>query len=416
MIQFADTTQPTLTVSLDTVHHAGIDESFFPLTFVPGDTVRLRLVASDNRPLGWIGYRMLQYGDSIPTASVIDSARFELVLPAGTNSPSAYIDVFAADSVGLRSEQRFWVGVMDGTFRTIEALSPYDDPLIEYDQQGGHALDANRDLLYFTTFTNQIQVLALRPLEARPAMGFGTSVRGVDLLAGGDTVVAVVLGRPNLLLIWDVRDGPATADTIPLGLLGDCDAWDMQVAANGHAVVTGWSAAGCPAIEVNLGTGVQRLLGIPAALRNLVVSGDRSRIVAWSQFEAVVYRSETRDLTAVRAVSPPPPPAELPHAGPALDHTGTAMLMQNRLYDGALGNERWSHPDPGGLPTAAALSADGRVAFLGNWPGYWRIDASTGAVGERIILPRFPWRLVAHPDGERLIVFGWQWVGIVDLR
>jgi hypothetical protein len=37
-------------------------------------------------------------------------------------------------------------------------------------------------------------------------------------------------------------------------------------------------------------------------------------------------------------------------------------------------------------------------------------------VGERIILPRFPWRLVAHPDGERLIVFGWQWVGIVDLR
>jgi hypothetical protein len=416
VIHFVDTTQPALTVSLDTLHHAGIDEYFFPLTYVPGDTVRMRLVASDNRLLARLGYRMLQYGDSIATVSVTDSARFELVIPAGTNSPSAYIDVFAMDSVGLRSEQRFWAGVVDGTFRSFEVLSPFDDPLIEFDQQGGHALDARRDVLYFTTFTNQIQVLALQPLATRPPMGFGASVRGVDLVAGGDSLVTVVLGRPNLLLVWDVAAGPTTADTIPLGLLGDCDAWDMQVAANGYAVVTGWSASGCPTIEVNLGTGAQRLLDVPAALRNLVASGDHTRIVAWSQFETVVYRSETRDLTPVRALSPAPPATELPHAGPAIDRAGTAILMQNRLYDGEMSSMRWSQPDPGYLPTAAALSADGQVAFLGNWPGYWRIDAATGAVDERIILPRIPWRIVAHPDGERLIVFGWQWVGMVDLR
>ncbi len=104
------------------------------------------------------------------------------------------------------------------------------------------------------------------------------------------------------------------------------------------------------------------------------------------------------------------------HAGPAIDHAGNAVLIRNRLYDSGLTSYRWIQPDPGDFPPAPALSSDGLTAFPGKWPGYWRVDVATATATERIILPRVPWRIIPHPDGERLIIFGWRWLGIVDLR
>jgi hypothetical protein len=95
---------------------------------------------------------------------------------------------------------------------------------------------------------------------------------------------------------------------------------------------------------------------------------------------------------------------------------GDVVLIRNRLYQSDLTDYRWILPDPEWSPPAHALSADGATAFIGNFPGYWKVDVATGAVIERVVLPRFPWRMIAHPDGQRLIVFGWLWLGVVDLR
>ena len=399
----------------DTVHHAGVDESYFPLTFFPGDVVRIRLEAADNRSLRWLGYRMLQFADSVPATSASQTAQFELTIPAGTNTPDAQVQAFARDSSGNGGLQRAYAKVMDGTFRPIQALATYANPLIEYDEQGGYVLDAKRDVLYFATFTNAVHVVGLSPLAALPDIPLGGSVRSVDLTPSGDSLVALVVGRPNLLVRWDLARGPSSADMIPVTALGECDGWDMQVAANGRAFVTGWSPSGCPAVEVDLRTGAQRTRVIPSALRNLVASGDHGLIVAWNQVDAQSYRSDTDVLTPVRSLFPSLG-AELQHAGPALDHAGNAVLIRNRLYNSDLTSYAWIQPDPGYFPPAPALSADGHTAFPGSWPGYWRVDAATGTATERIILPRLPWRIIAHPDGQRLIVFGWGWLGVVDLR
>src|SRR5207245_2376249 len=170
---------------------------------------------------------------------------------------------------------------------------PYPKPLIEYDQQGGYALDAKRDVLYFATFATALHVVALSPLAARLDMVFEGPVRSVDLSPSGDTLVVLLGGPPNLLVRWDLAVVPSTPDTVRLTLLGNCEAWDMQVAANGHALVTGWSPTGCPMVDVDLRTGAQRTRDLPGGLRHLVASGDHRLIVAWNEDDALAYRSET---------------------------------------------------------------------------------------------------------------------------
>jgi len=416
VLRVTDTTPPGLQVRVDTIHHGGIDELYFPMVFYPGEVVRIHVKATDNHSLARLGFRMLGGGDSIITSAAADSADFEYAVPPGTNTPNAYVEAYAVDSIGRRTFTRVWAVAMDGTFRPVQALSPYEDPLHEYDQQGGYAFDAKRDRLYFTSFTNELQSVSLSPFAEYQRYRYPTQARGVDLTASGDTVVVLLVGRPNLLLLWDAATGPVTVDTIAVTLLGDCDGWDMQVAANGRAFVTGWSPVGCPTVEVDLRTRTQRTRAIPFALRNLVVSGDHSVIVAWNQSEALIYRSATDVISSVKPLFPAPTTAELSSAGPALDHSGATIVIRGRVYDGDLNSSRGLEPDPSFVPPSPALSADGKTVFLGSWPGYVRGNTETGALAERIILPRVPWRMFAHPDGQRMVVFGWRWIGVVDLR
>ncbi len=298
-VRLADSTLPTLSLQVDTVHHAGLDESYFPLAFFPGDTVRIRMQAADNRALAWVGYRMpaLPFADSVATTSASQTAQFEFTVPPGTNTPNGLIRAFARDSAGNEVLQGAYAVVIDGTFRPIQSLSPYETPLHEFDEHGGYVLDARRDVLYFARFVNAVHVVALSPLAARPDIVFNGSVRSVDLTPSGDTLVVLVVGRPNLLVRWNIAGGPSTADTIPITQLGNCDAWDMQVSENSRAFVTGWSPSGCPTVEVDLRTRAQTTRGIPSSLRNLVASGNHRLIVAWSATDALSYRADTDVLT-----------------------------------------------------------------------------------------------------------------------
>jgi hypothetical protein len=148
---------------------------------------------------------------------------------------------------------------------------------------------------------------------------------------------------------------------------------------------------------------------------NLVSSPDRRYIVQWDELRAAVYQSDLDSLSPLRQLSPGPPPSVPANRGPDVNSSGS-ILNQNRLYDVSLTTFQQVLPDPGQFPQAQALSQDGRWAYIGNWPGYWKVDVLSGTVIEQVVLPYTPARLIAHPDGQRLIVLSRSWFGVVDLR
>lgn len=417
LVRVADTTYPFVRASVDTIQQdTPIDMSHFRLLFFPGDSVRIHLEAVDNHSLTWLGYQYpyLGFGDSIPLDSTEGSARFSFQLPPGTNSDQP-IMYFAWDASGHRFSTWIFLAVMDGAFRTIEELDPHPNPMSSIPQQSTYVLDEQRDVLYYTAYpSTALYALQLNPLASLPPVDFGRGVRGLSSSPGGDTLWVLLIGRPNLLVGWEAAQGPTVTDTIPLPELGQCDGWNLQVAEGARALVTG-SPTGCPTVEVNLRDKSRRLRNIPADLRNLAASADRRTIVAWSPSDAMVYHAELDYLGPRRVLYPGFIYDHLGYQEPAFDRAGTNVLVRNRLYDRELTAYRSLLPDPH-LPDPQALSWDGGTAFIGEWPGYWRLDVESGAVIDRVILPRIAWRLIPHPDGQRLIVFGGGWAGVVDLR
>lgn len=414
MTRILDETPPTVAFNVRTVFHPEFGATASRLTFVPGDTIRIDGVASDNHSLTTLGYRWLSLADSIVPGSPGDSFHFEFEIPAGTNDGYAYVHVFATDSSSNVGAVEVHTAVVDGKLRPISTVDPHGTSLTYWDQQGNYALDRERDVLYVADALPQLHVVSLAS-RTEQALDFGSNVRSVDLLPGGDSIAVAVPGEPDLLLIWDIEHGPTAIDTITLNFPSGCDVWDIQVAQNRHVLATAWTQTGCPTIDVDLDSRSQRFRDVPAALRNLEQSGDDRTIVAWNQDEAMMYWSDSDSLGSVvhlfTSVF-----TYVDHAGPSLDHTGNTVLVRNRVYDAQLSAYRWILPDPGDNPRAHALSADGRFAYICNWPGYWKVDVATGEVIEKVFLPQYPARILAHPDGQRLIVFGHLWLGIVDLR
>jgi len=422
VVRLADSTLPSVTYAIDTVYHAGLEDSDYGLVFFPGDTVRLRIGASDNHSLEWFGYRMLCQGDSVTTSATSDTVRFEYVIPPGTNTPEPQLWVFAADSSGNVTEQIICAVVMDGVLRPIEAINNASITMSTFDAGAHRELDADRDVLYISQF-QKLHRVSLNPLTELPSIQYAypTSFRGVDRIPGTDTLVALISDWVEHFLYWDLNIGPSNLDSISVDLPENCRPGRIQVAANGFALMeasprTSGYGTVCPLLKVDIRTGASQVLDDAPELINFAASGDQRKIILYSDRQAAVYSSDTDSFGPVRETFGATGVTSLQHAGPSLDHTGATVLMRNRLYNSDLTDYRWLLPDPGYNTRAHALTDDGRTAYIGNWPGYWKIDVATGDVLEKVILPRVAHQLIAHDDGSRLIVSSSSWFGIVDLR
>lgn len=402
VVHMADTTPPTLTAEV--TPGDGL---------APGDTIRVHIKGADQYSLRALGYRWLHLIDSVTPAQRVDSTEFTIVVPPGTSEEYAEVVVWATDSSGNISAQNFYRSVRDGLTRPIQSLvltKPFFAPGV---------LDTQRGRYYYAAFDNYVHAFALDPLEelAPILLGplIGVQVRSVDLSLDGDRLTALLMdnqpARLPRLLSWDIDAGPSTVDTFRVTATC-CGAWDMQVAANGHALVTG-----AEVVDVHLSTGMQRIRNPASAhAQNLVSSLDRRYVVQWGDFHAAVYQSDRDSLSPLKQLLDTPPPGMPNTLGWPYVSTNGSILIRNRLYDADLNVVRQLLPDPGQFPKAQALSPDGRWAYIGNWPGYWKVDVASGVVVEKVNLPLLPGFLVAHPDGERLIAFAGAWVGVVDLR
>jgi hypothetical protein len=106
VVRVVDLTGPTIVPSVDTTPHPELGPRAYPLTYLPGDTLRVSMTVSDAHGLRLMGFQWLTFGDSTVTSGAMDSLRFEMVVPPGTSSDYALLEFFAVDSSGNRSLTR----------------------------------------------------------------------------------------------------------------------------------------------------------------------------------------------------------------------------------------------------------------------------------------------------------------------
>jgi hypothetical protein len=403
----ADITPPTLDVAVQPSARQVPPCDCAPLVFMPGDTIRVQVRASDGYALRTLGVRWMERRDSVQ-APPGDSASFEIVVPPGANAQVAPVVGWATDASGNVAGQTVWASVIDGIVRPLQTLQLTG--LAGGLLGGGGVLDSRRDRYVFATgLDHSVVSVGLSPLEQRHVASFDRVVRSVDLSPGGDSLVAL-LEQPARLVVWPVDAGAGAADTVlvqhaPSGVR------DLRVAASGHALVTSFDL-----VDVDLSSGLQRLRTQGGGPLDLVASPDRRYIVQWDELHAAIYSSDADSLGPLRQLFPTPPPGyPIVSAGPYLSTDGFS-LHRNRLYDAQLHLVRQVLPDPGQLSPPQALSPDGQWAYIADWPGYWKVDVQTGQVLERVILPWVPGLIVPHPDGQRLIVMTGSRVGVVQVN
>jgi hypothetical protein len=248
---------------------------------------------------------------------------------------------------------------------------------------------------------------------------------GLDVTAGGDSLL-VAFPYQRALGIIDLRHSPLAVTLLPISLSVldttiDQRPWSVTVAANGKALVPlqGSSLSAYTLLEVDLGTGVQRLRtdagdGGNIGGASLARSADHSTVVLSSGpalFQRYAASGDTfgprRSVARIGSFS--------------VDATGQHVALGLDVYDGALGFLRTMHsPFAGGIPTV--FSGDGQYLYQGAVSyGIVRSRVSDGAMIDRSLSPVLPDFVRVSRDGTMLVIVnsnccGTSHVAVMDMR
>jgi hypothetical protein len=384
-------------------------DALYARRFVPGDTLWVTLEASDDRELTWVGFSLglFGFGDSIQplTSSLVGT--FPIVVRPGWEVRETYLTTFAVDSVGNRSEvTSSALGFFDGVRRPLQAVQ---QPNIG--RVWDTVYDSWRDRLYVSQpDSGRIAVFSLASLESELPIPTPYVAWGMDLSAGGDSLVVVLPGSPYLGIV-DLKSSVPSIDTVFLSELGYPNRYarDVAVLADDRVLLSIVSQfGGLPETlyEVDLRSGAQRLRTDLPHTPLLTRSGDRSMLIAAIDNEYYVYRVANDAFSA---------PLELCcFWPPSIDHTGSRIAIGYMLFDGELS-------PIGEIPTFAdvTLTADASTAYYPVDVGYTRYGIDEGRILERGLLRHTPAQLWPLPDGERLLVFVGEFglpAYVVDVR
>jgi len=371
-------------------------------TFVPGDTIRVAVAATDQDKVVWVGYRMgapASRSDSVAGAAVTVNDTFALVVPMGWVGTST-VTAFARDSSGNGAQTSLGslavVNAVRRPTRNIPLAAPYDI-----------AFDSKRSVLYLSQpQSQQVAVLSTTTMTLQTPIALFGSPSGLDLSVGGDSLV-VALKSTQLLAIVNLVTG--RVDTVRLNT-GAPGLDHLRVAANDAALVSltfGGSGYGGSIWEYYLLNGSQRRrtdAGFGGAVTEAVPFArpvDRSRILlliddSCCPEEGDVYVSAT-DAIAVHqgTVSQYFPTV-------SADSTGKVFLIGARLFDQAL-NPITVLTSPGYNGGATVVAPSGALAYLASNVGYIKVRIPDGAVLEQVLLPGVPGQLVVLPNGQTLV-------------
>jgi len=377
--------------------------------FVPGDTFKLQVVASDDRRVRWAGYRLgapVGVQDSVAGSSASFSGSFSRAVTAAWTG-SVTVTVFARDALGRLTEGAVnGVTVLDAVRRPTQTL-PLDAVASDL------AYDAKRDVVYLLELgAGHVGVLALGSftlgtpiaLPGAPTTAVGDQM---DLTPGNDSLV-VPLATPAIAFI-DLVSGAIDTVHITSDVGTTAFVGGVHVTANRKAFVFGsWSAVGSSGYalyEYDLDAGTTRrrtdigIGGNIGPMTELAGSGDHTKLLRTEQNTncGQVYDAATDAFSAcVSGV-----------AGLFAEPTGTTS--GDRWLDGGLVLDGTAHivatlPAGDGLHRGA-IAPDGSVVYYPTSYGYDKLALPGLAVLERVRLTVDVTRMTALPDGRRLILW-----------
>jgi len=374
--------------------------------FVTGETIRFTRSAIDDRKLHKVGYHIwppMNLADSLvtpPAPTYTDTLQF--VAQAGWDGASDVM-VWAEDAAGSRNYNSIGtLHVVDGIRRPFQsrAFAAHVTDI---------AYDAARGLVYLAQPDSaRVGVLALgtMTLGTPLAVPISPAAAPLDIVPGGDTVVAVVRDSAALALLDRVA-GART--TVPIS--GASAVSGVVVASNRHALVLGGAdSAGFFFYGIwdhDLATGTDTLRrdiglnGHVGAVTQLFRSPDHSKVLVYTNSPACGYIYDAATGTFSGCLS-----GGLPSPGIATATTsGSRWLWNNLLLDDSL---RVIATIPAITSDyIAGLAPDGAAAYVPTWYGYDKLALPSGTVLERV---RVPWpfpltRITVFPEGTRLLLW-----------
>lgn len=421
-----------------TIRSALLDPTGQPATlpsaaaFRSGDQLQIRLDASDNSALAWVGYRIgapVNLADSVAVdAATYSSTRGLTIAPAWLGVSE--VTFFATDRAGHRATV------------IAPALSVYPvvaRPTRGVDLPAGNiadvVVDARRGLVYLAQpDSNRVLVLSIATMTLGAPIATPGYPTGLDLTASGDSLV-VALRRSSALGIVDLTRAQPSLDSVHLDLPqafpGSHDGpYKLRVSAANRVLLvltidgSGWD----PLQQYDLTAGRQTtrsdaafLNGVVETETRVVVSGDRSKLTLFMDGccpnYGMMYSSSSDVFGGWTGTT------DTQGAAISMDDTGGHVLIASSLFDGNLSPVRVYDPphfdlahDRFNATTPTVIAPTGDIAYISIGTAYYVVRLSDGGVLEQVFLPTRTTRLLVVNGGGTLLSIGATRVDAIALK
>jgi len=368
------------------------------------DSVHLRADATDGRGLTWIGYVAAPLGlsDSISASGRSQTSDLGFrIAPPGADTVGNVLVLFARDSVGNRTEYPLAAQLVGGVERQLDTVVGSHDPFSATPTDW--ALDAKRDRVLVVQ-GEVVEVADLASMAVTDTIQPPGTPHAIDILLGGDSAVVTFAGSGALGII-DLTVTPLQFTTLPLVDAGypAREPYMVRAVAPNRVFIMLARADGQPdssVYEVDFATGNQRLRGDLMQFGGLWRSRDGTYLLHQGQ-QGIAYRTSTDQFTVLTDN----PPGERP----AMDSTGSRMLILRRLYDDMLQPIGDLLPEERFPVTGWTLSPDAGTAYFAALNSYTvePVRVSDLSRGPRMFVPAsYAKLLMVLNDGRLLLHVG----------
>jgi len=418
-VTFVDRTAPVLTSVM--IAHENLNSWS---QFAVGDFMRLWAAATDDNGLAWFVYEIgapANVRDSIaipggllsanPLASVKTKAEW-----IGSPIVSAYVRDLAGNVSNIIRSAFEAVRIYPVVTRETSPVVQLPGDVFATGGAGDAIHDERRNVMYIAQpRAHRVQVLDLAAMALRAPIVFTEAVGGIDLSAGGDSLVVVVGGRS--LAFVDLTKPEAAPTMYPLSVLDTAGTDNstplpprpavVRVAANGRAYVLleHGTRSGSNLVEVDLTTGTHRLrpdVGARGVFNNPLGrfgrTPDRSRLVFLPDI--------TCPQSYIAATDAFTPCAALVRGAPGVmsfSTDGTRLTYGDLVLDQDLNTVFLARPASQWDRAQLILAPAGDVAYMVSMDGLTRVRLADGAFIERLTLPFLPSRVIVARDGTWLL-------------
>ena len=385
---------PTLSVTMTGDPGAQVTGQYFP-----GDTLKVRLSATDNtrvRAIYW-GPAGTTLRDSLLAATATASMNLDHKALIRDSWPAGSSLVFyARDAGGLTSDT-----VRSGPDFAIAPTVTH--PAVEGSVPGitVHALhDAKRGLIYLLDRANgAVRVVSPTTGSLVASVQLPSRADDMDFVPSGDSLVVTLPLTAQIVLV-DLTSGTRPQHVVNVAFAGpESEPAYVRTTSTGLVLMSLRTSGGWALGEINLATGVQRVR----------TDGGASYIGRSADHSVLIFNGGTStrlqryDASGDSFGTPVDFPAEyIPVVAPAADRAAFGL----DLFDGSLAkvahvNRYW--PSFTTLLSSAAFSADGQYVYHLAPPYIYRSASSDGRLLDRFAAPAGASHIWTTQDGRLVI-------------